>query len=85
MSAFTLADIPFSVGQRNCPGKQLGLNETRVALARFVHKFDAEWGVSFDEATFLSQYRDLFSARTGALYLRLRPRNHRPQELSEEF
>lgn len=69
------AFIPFGYGVHSCVGKQLALNEMRLIMAKVARDFDVEFGESYDEAKFLSEWMDYAVLKIGALPLKFVPRN----------
>ncbi|CAD6451908.1 7a9d94ff-9170-4066-ba75-deea6008af81 [Sclerotinia trifoliorum] len=68
------AFIPFGYGVHSCVGKTLALQELRLVVARIVRTFDVQFGPSYDEAVFESEWKDHLAVKIGNLWLRFLPR-----------
>ncbi|APA13544.1 hypothetical protein sscle_11g083140 [Sclerotinia sclerotiorum 1980 UF-70] len=68
------AFIPFGYGVHSCVGKTLALQELRLIVARIFRTFDIQFGPSYDEAVFESEWRDYLAVKLGKLWLKFLPR-----------
>ncbi|KAF3934425.1 hypothetical protein ABW19_dt0209144 [Dactylella cylindrospora] len=68
------AFIPFGYGVHACAGKQLALNEMRVAIAKLIREFELEIGESDDEKKWEDEWRDYSIVKVGDCMLRFKSR-----------
>lgn len=58
-----------------CIGKQLALNELRLSIARLVFKFQLVLGPTYDEASYMENWKDYFAIQPGKLHMRFLERS----------
>lgn len=68
------AYIPFSYGPHSCVGKQMALNELRLAVARVVSEFTFELGEGYNEERYRKEWKDYFTVSLGRCEMRFRER-----------
>ncbi|KAE8441592.1 hypothetical protein EG329_004641 [Mollisiaceae sp. DMI_Dod_QoI] len=68
------AFIPFGYGAHSCVGKQLALNEMRVALASLVREWDVVLGERYDENKWREGLKDYHVMKVGDLWGKFVPR-----------
>lgn len=64
------AYIPFGYGVHSCVGKQLALNEMRLAIATVVNEFDLVFGESYDEMKWMDEVNDYTILKVGELWMK---------------
>ncbi|KAI4517979.1 cytochrome P450 [Schizophyllum commune Loenen D] len=68
------AYIPFSAGYGRCPGRALGLQNAKIAVATILHNYSLAPEESFDPAAYEASFRDNGVWTRDALKLRFSPR-----------
>ncbi|KAI5896072.1 cytochrome P450 [Schizophyllum commune H4-8] len=68
------AYIPFSAGYARCPGRGLGLQSAKIAVATILHHYSFAPGEGFDPAVYEASFRDYGTWAHDALQLRFSPR-----------
>lgn len=68
------AYIPFGYGVHSCVGKQLALNEMRLAISTVVSKFELVFGESYDELIWKEEVKDYTILKVGELWVEFVPR-----------
>lgn len=68
------AFIPFSVGQANCIGRAIALQEIRMTLASLVRQFDISFAPGWDQGVWLESLREMMVLRGGALNVNVNAR-----------
>ena len=61
------AFVPFSFGPSNCVGKNLALQEMRMALVHLVHRLRFRFADGYDAALYEREWKDKFVAEVGKL------------------
>ncbi|CZR65232.1 related to pisatin demethylase cytochrome P450 [Phialocephala subalpina] len=68
------AFIPFGYGAHSCVGKQLALNEMRMALASILKEWSIELGEKYDEKQWKDGFKDYHVVKIGDLWVKFAPR-----------
>ncbi|KUJ09935.1 high nitrogen upregulated cytochrome P450 monooxygenase-like protein 2 [Mollisia scopiformis] len=68
------AYIPFGYGVHSCVGKQLALNEMRLAVASIVKEWDIVLGEQYDEKVWKYGIKDYHTVKVGELWAKFVPR-----------
>jgi cytochrome P450 len=61
-------------GPHTCAGKQMALNELRLATALTIDRFVVTLGNNYDEKTYLEEWKDYWTVKLGKLPVVLTPR-----------
>ena len=66
--------MPFSIGPRNCVGKNLGQLEMRMVVCQVMQKLDLAIADGWDKQQWLDDLEDVYVTRMGQLPVILRAR-----------